>query len=72
VFREVTGIDYGDDFERVIDEKLADSGALFVVIGDRWSTVTMPPANAGSTIPATRSSVRSRRRCARRTRWSRC
>lgn len=40
VFRDVTGIDYGDDFERVIDEKLAESGALVVVIGERWSTVT--------------------------------
>ncbi|MBV1690842.1 toll/interleukin-1 receptor domain-containing protein [Novosphingobium sp. G106] len=40
VFRDVTGIDYGDDFERVIDEKLAESGALVVVIGDRWSSAT--------------------------------
>jgi hypothetical protein len=43
VFRDVTGIDYGDDFERVIDEKLAESGALVVVIGDRWTSAT----NAG-------------------------
>jgi hypothetical protein len=42
VFRDVTGIDYGDDFERVIDEKLAESGALVVVIGERWASVTKP------------------------------
>jgi hypothetical protein len=40
VFRDVTGIDYGSDFERVIDEKLADSGAVVVVIGDKWTSVT--------------------------------
>lgn len=40
VFRDVTGIDYGHDFERVIDEKLAQSGAVVALIGDRWSSVT--------------------------------
>jgi hypothetical protein len=40
VFRDVTGIDYGSDFERVIDDKLADSGAVVVVIGDKWTSVT--------------------------------
>lgn len=40
VFRDVTGIDYGEDFERAIDDKLAESGAVVVVIGDRWSTVS--------------------------------
>lgn len=39
VFRDVTGIDYGHDFEQVIDEKLAESGALVVVIGERWTSV---------------------------------
>ena len=38
VFRDVTGIDYGDDFERAIDDKLSESGALIVVIGDRWTS----------------------------------
>jgi len=40
VFRDVTGIDYGDDFEQVIDEKLSESGALVVVIGEQWSAAT--------------------------------
>lgn len=39
VFRDVTGIDFGDDFEKVIDEKLVESGALVVMIGDRWTSV---------------------------------
>lgn len=39
VFRDVTGIDYGHDFEQVIDAKLAESGAVVVVIGSSWSTV---------------------------------
>jgi hypothetical protein len=42
VFRDVTGIDYGDDFERAIDDKLGESGALVVVIGEGWSSVTKP------------------------------
>lgn len=42
VFRDVTGIDYGDDFARVIDEKLDESGALVVVIGERRASVTKP------------------------------
>ncbi|MBC2777302.1 toll/interleukin-1 receptor domain-containing protein [Parasphingopyxis marina] len=40
VFRDVTGIDYGHDFEKVIDEKLEESGALVVMIGERWTSVT--------------------------------
>jgi len=40
IFRDVTGIDYGHDFERVIDDRLSESGAVVVLIGDRWSTVT--------------------------------
>ena len=40
VFRDVTDIDYGDDFEQVIDQKLSESGAVVVVIGDKWSSVT--------------------------------
>jgi hypothetical protein len=39
IFRDVTGIDYGDDFEKVIDDRLAESGALVVVIGERWTSV---------------------------------
>lgn len=40
VFRDVTDIDYGHDFEQVIDEKLSESGAVVVLIGDKWSSVT--------------------------------
>jgi hypothetical protein len=40
VFRDVTGIDYGHDFEKVIDEKLEESGALVVMIGESWTRVT--------------------------------
>lgn len=40
VFRDVTDIDYGDDFEQVIDQKLSESGAVVVLIGDKWSSVT--------------------------------
>lgn len=40
VFRDVTGIDYGTDFEQVIDQKLAESGAVVALIGDKWSEVT--------------------------------
>lgn len=40
VFRDVTDIDYGHDFEQVIDQKLSESGAVVVLIGDRWSSVT--------------------------------
>ena len=40
VFRDVTGIDYGHDFEQVIDQKLAESGAVVALIGDKWSQVT--------------------------------
>lgn len=40
VFRDVTDIDYGTDFERVIDQRLAESGAVVVLIGERWSSVT--------------------------------
>ena len=40
VFRDVTGIAFGHDFERVIDEKLAESGALVVVIGEGWVGAT--------------------------------
>ena len=43
VFRDVSGIDYGEDFEQAIDAKLEESGAVVVVIGDRWSSA----ANAG-------------------------
>ena len=40
VFRDVTGIEFGHDFERVIDEKLSESGALVVMIGDSWTNCT--------------------------------
>jgi uncharacterized membrane protein len=40
VFRDVSGIDYGKDFEQVIDQKLAESGAVVALIGDKWSSVT--------------------------------
>jgi hypothetical protein len=40
VFRDVTGIDYGSDFEQVIAEKLAESGAVVVLMGDNWTSVT--------------------------------
>jgi hypothetical protein len=42
VFRDVTGIDYGRDFERVIDERVAESCAIVVLIGDKWTKVTNP------------------------------
>ncbi len=40
VFRDVTDIDYGANFEQVIDQKLSESGAVVVLIGDNWSSVT--------------------------------
>lgn len=40
VFRDVTDIDYGHDFEQVIDQKLSESGAVVVLIGDKWSSLT--------------------------------
>jgi hypothetical protein len=38
VFRDVSGIDYGEDFEAAIDAKMEESGAVVVVIGDRWTS----------------------------------
>lgn len=40
VFRDVTDIGYGNDFEQVIDRKLSESGAVVVLIGDKWTTLT--------------------------------
>jgi hypothetical protein len=40
VFRDVTDIDYGHDFEQVIDQKLAESGVVVVLIGEKWSAIT--------------------------------
>ena len=40
VFRDVTDIGYGDDFEQAIDRKLSESGAVVVLIGDKWSSLT--------------------------------
>ncbi len=45
VFRDVSGIDYGEDFERAIDDRLEESGAVVVVIGDHWTSA----ANANGT-----------------------
>lgn len=36
VFRDITGIEYGSDFERAIDDKVSESGAVIVLIGDKW------------------------------------
>lgn len=40
VFRDVTDIAYGADFERVIDERIGESGAVVVLIGHNWGSVT--------------------------------
>lgn len=40
VFRDVTGIDYGHDFERVIDQRVSESCAVVVLIGDKWASIT--------------------------------
>lgn len=40
VFRDVSGIDYGADFEQAIDSRLEESGAVLVVIGDQWTCAT--------------------------------
>jgi hypothetical protein len=42
VFRDVGGIDYGEDFEAKIDRKLEESGAIVVVIGERWVSAAHP------------------------------
>jgi hypothetical protein len=42
IFRDVSGIDYGADFEAAIDAKMVESGAVVVVIGDRWTSATNP------------------------------
>lgn len=39
VFRDITGIEYGDDFEQVIDTRITESSAVIVLIGDRWTSV---------------------------------
>ena len=38
VFRDVTGIDYGADFEQVIVQRIEQACAVLVVIGDGWLT----------------------------------
>lgn len=38
VFRDVTGIDYGQDFEKIIVERIEQACAVVVVIGDSWLT----------------------------------
>lgn len=40
VFRDVTGIDYGQDFEQVIVERIEEACAVIVVIGDQWLTAS--------------------------------
>lgn len=40
VFRDVTGIDYGQDFEQVIVERIEQACAVVVVIGENWLTAT--------------------------------
>ncbi len=40
VFRDVTGIDYGQDFEKIIVERIEQACAIVVVIGDGWLTAT--------------------------------
>lgn len=40
VFRDVTGIDYGQDFEKIIVERIEQACAIVVVIGDSWLTAT--------------------------------
>jgi hypothetical protein len=40
VFRDVTGIDYGADFERVIVDRIEQACAVIVVIGPTWLTAT--------------------------------
>lgn len=46
VFRDVTGIDYGQDFERIIVQRIEDACAIIVVIGDSWLTATDKDGNA--------------------------
>ena len=40
IFRDVTDINYGHDFEQVIDQKLSESGAVVVLIDEKWISVT--------------------------------
>lgn len=40
VFRDVDGIEPGDDFAKLINERIAASDAVLVVIGPRWLTIT--------------------------------
>jgi len=45
VFRDVTGIDYGQDFEQVIVQRIDDACAIIVVIGDKWLTASDEDGN---------------------------
>lgn len=40
VFRDVTGINYGQDFEKIIVERIEQACAVVVVIGENWLTAT--------------------------------
>jgi hypothetical protein len=46
VFRDVTGIDYGADFEQVIVERIEQACAVIVVIGDGWLNAVDDQGNA--------------------------
>lgn len=46
MFRDVTGIDYGQEFERIIVQRIEDACAIIVVIGDSWLTATDEGGNA--------------------------
>ncbi|MEO7337057.1 MAG: CHASE2 domain-containing protein [Caldimonas sp.] len=39
VFFDVKGIDYGDDFARILDSRIADCDVVVAVIGPRWATL---------------------------------
>ncbi|MAY19865.1 MAG: hypothetical protein CL955_04545 [Erythrobacteraceae bacterium] len=46
VFRDVTGIDYGADFEQVIVERIEQACAVIVVIGGGWLNAVDDQGNA--------------------------
>jgi peptidyl-prolyl cis-trans isomerase C len=40
VFQDIASVDPGADFRKVLDEALATAGAMLVIIGPRWLSVT--------------------------------
>jgi hypothetical protein len=46
VFRDVTGIDYGQDFEEVILQRIEEACATIVVIGETWLDATDEHGNS--------------------------